>query len=103
MSGTNFGIAVISAMLTLTIAASSLIVGIVGFQHGLRTEVTSPLFVLLNIGLVVFLCAVGFSLEHYLWALARSTPSLPQSFHLIFGSGAAAPIDTLPAIIKKNS
>lgn len=60
LSGTNFGIAVISAMLTLTIAASSLIVGIVGFQHGLRPEVTSPLFILLNIGLVVFLCAVGF-------------------------------------------
>ena len=102
MSGTNFGIAVISAMLTLTIAASSLIVGIVGFQHGLRPEVTSPLFVLLNIGLVVFLCAVGFFLGT-LPLGARTINALTAAvfFILFFGSGAAAPIDTLPAIIKK--
>lgn len=102
LSGTNFGIAVISAMLTLTIAASSLIVGIVGFQHGLRSEVTSPLFVLLNIGLVVFLCAVGFFLGT-LPLGARTINALTAAvfFVLFFGSGAAAPIDTLPAIIKK--
>ena len=33
LSGANFGIAVILAMLTLTIAASSLIVGIVGLSY----------------------------------------------------------------------
>ena len=85
LSGTNFGIAVISAMLTLTIAASSLIVGIVGFQHGLRPEVTSPLFILLNIGLVVF------SLRCWIFpwntTFGRSHDQRPHCrslFHLIF-------------------
>lgn len=79
LSGTNFGIAVILAMLTLTIAASSLIVGI-----------------------VVFLCAVGFFLGT-LPLGARTINALTAAvfFVLFFGSGAAAPIDTLPAIIKK--
>lgn len=101
LSGVNFGTAIILAMLTLTIVAAAFIVAIVGFQHGLRAEVSSPLFILLNLGLITFLCGVGFFLGTLPFG-TRTINALTAAvfFILFFGSGAAAPLDALPVAMR---
>lgn len=101
LSGLNFGAAIILAMLTLTIVAAAFIVGIVGLRHGLRPEAASPLFILLNLGFITFLCGVGF----YLGTLPFGTRTINALtaavfFIAFFGSGAAAPLDALPKVIQ---
>ncbi len=102
LSGLNFGSAVILAMLTLTIAASSLIVVIVSFMHGLRQEAINPVFLLLNVGLIAFLCCVGFFLGTLPFG-TRTINALTAAvfFIMFFGSGAAAPLDALPKLLQK--
>ena len=102
LSGTDFGTAIILAMLTLTIAASSLIVAVVATLHGLRSNVASPMFILLNIGLIAFLCAVGFFLGTLpLGTRTISALTAAVFFIMFFGSGAAAPVDALPSILRR--
>lgn len=101
LSGLHFGTAIILAMLTLTIVASAIIVAIVGFRHGLRSEVASPLFILLNLGFVAFLCGVGF----FLGTLPFGTRTINAVtaaifFILFFGSGAAAPLESFPRVVQ---
>lgn len=102
LAGVDFSIAVILAMLTLTLAASGLIVSIVAAVNGLRPAAFSPLFLLLNLGLIVFLCGVGFFLGT-LPLSARTISALTAAvfFIMFFGSGAAAPLDALPDILQK--
>lgn len=102
LAGANFGIAIILAMLTLTIAAASIIVGIVALRHGLRAEAGSPVFILLNIGLIAFLCGVGFFLGTLpLGGRTISAVTAAVFFILFFGSGAAVPLNALPNMIQK--
>lgn len=102
ISGAFFGAAIILAMLTLTIAASVLIVSVVGIRHGLRTEAASPLFILLNVGIILFLCCTGFFLGTLPFG-TRTINALTAAlfFVMFFGSGAAAPLETLPGFIKE--
>lgn len=102
LPGIYFGAAVVLAMLTLTIVASSLIIAIVAIMHGLRPEAASLLFILLNIGLIVFLCTVGFFLGTLPFG-SRTINALTAAlfFIMFFGSGAAAPVDALPTVIQK--
>lgn len=101
LSGVNFGVAIILAMLTLTAVSAAFIIVVVGFQHGLRAEVTSPLFILLNLGLIAFLCGVGFFFGTLpLGTRAINALTAAVFFIFFFGSGAAAPLDALPTVLQ---
>ncbi len=101
LSGLSFGTAIILAMLTLTIVAATIIVVIVGIQHGLRAEAAAPLFILLNLGLIAFLGGLGVFLGTLPFG-ARTINALTAAvfFVFFFGSGAAVPLDNLPTVIQ---
>ena len=97
LPGSVFAAAVLLAMLTLTLASITVIVTVIGSLHGLQPSVLNPLFLLLNVGLIVFLCGVGF----FFGTLPLGTRTIQALtagvfFLLFFGSGAAAPLETLP-------
>ena len=98
LPGMVFGLAVIGAMLVLVALAAAIIVALVGIMHGLRSEAASWQFIGLNLGLVAFLCPVGFFLGTLPFG-ARTIQALTAAvfFILFFGSGAAAPLDALPS------
>lgn len=101
LPGFIFGTAVILAMLTLTALAATVIITVVGLAHGLRPELTDPLFLLLNGGFLVFLCGLGFFLGTLPFG-SRTIQAVTAGifFLLFFGSGAAAPLDALPEMIQ---
>ncbi|MDO4243980.1 MAG: ABC transporter permease [Actinomyces sp.] len=85
-------------MMTL---ASGIIVTVVGVAHGLRSEGAGPAFIVLNLSLTAFLCAVGFFLGMLPFG-SRTIQAVTAlvSFLLYFGSEAAGPLDTLPAWLR---
>lgn len=101
LPGSIFGAAIIGAMLTLTIFASAIIIAVIGIRHGLRSEATSPIYLLLFLGLLAFLCGLGFFLGTLPFG-SRTVQALSAAvfFIMFFGSGAAAPLDSLPEFIK---
>ncbi|MBT1035884.1 ABC transporter permease [Canibacter sp. lx-45] len=102
LSGVSFATAIISAMLTLTVLASGIIISVVGATHRLRPEVIAPMFILLNIGLIAFLCCIGFFLGTLpLGTRAIQALTTALFFVMFFGSGAAVPIDALPKIVQQ--
>lgn len=97
LPGWVFGISVVGAMLVLVATASALIIILVAYGSGLRSEALDPRFVLLFLGLVAMLCPIGF----FLGTLPFSPRTIQAAtaaifFVLFFGSGAAVPIDGLP-------
>ncbi|WP_058235124.1 ABC transporter permease [Devriesea agamarum] len=101
LPGSVFGVAVVLSMLTLTALASAVIILVVGLRHGLRSESVDPIFLLLNLGLIAFLCAAGFFLGTLPFGSRTiQAASAAVFFILFFGSGAAAPLDALPSIVQ---
>lgn len=101
LSGANLGAAIMLAMLTLNLLASSIVVSVIGVVNGLRLEVIDPKFLLLNFGFLIFLCGFGF----FLGTLPLGTRAIQALatgifFILFFGSGAVGPLNTLPKIVQ---
>lgn len=101
LPGKVFGAAITIAMLVMMALASAIIIAVVGLAHGLRAEAASPAFIVLNLSLIAFLCAVGFFFGTLPFG-ARTIQALTAAifFILFFGSGAAGPIDPLPEWFK---
>lgn len=101
LPGWVFAAAITIAMLLMMALASGIIVTVVGAVHGLRVEAASPEFIALNLSLIAFLCTVGFFLGTLPFG-ARTIQAVTALvfFLLFFGSGAAGPIDMLPAWLR---
>ncbi len=101
LPGWVFAAAITLAMLLMMTLASGIIVTVVGVAHGLRIEGAGPAFLVLNLSLIAFLCAVGFFLGMLPFG-SRTIQAVTALvfFLLFFGSGAAGPIDTLPAWLR---
>jgi ABC-2 type transport system permease protein len=101
LPGWVFGTAIVLAMVVLVLAAAMLIVVVVGFAHGLRSDVVSPLFLALNVLQLVWLCCLGYFMGS-LPIGSRTTQAVSAAvfFVFFFGSGAAAPIEGLPSWLR---
>jgi len=93
--------AVLAAMLALVIAATAVIVTVVALRDGLLPAATSPLFLALAIGGIVWLSAVGLLIGS-LPLSPRTTQALSAVvfFTMFFGSGAAVPLEGLPTTLQ---
>lgn len=102
LPGAAFAGAVMLAMLTLVAVAFAVIVGLIAVRHGLRPEAFSWQYLLLSVGLLVWLSALGFFLGT-LPLGSRTTQALTAAvfFVMFFGSGAAAPVEALPQIVRQ--
>ena len=89
-------------MLILLAGSSAVIVLVVGLRDGLRATLWSPVYLLLLIGSILWLSALGF-LIGALRVSARTTQALSAAifFIMFFGSGAAVPLEGLPEILQK--
>lgn len=101
LPGRYFASSVILAMLTLLAAANAVVITVVGIANGLRPEILSLLFMLLNFGLIAFVCGVGF----FLGTLPLGTRTIQALtaaifFVLFFGSGSAVPLAALPQLVQ---
>lgn len=101
LPGWIFASATLLSMLALVICACAVIAAVIAVQHGVRGEAVSPLFLLLNAGMIAWLSSVGFLLGT-LPVGSRTIQALSAVvfFVMFFGSGAAAPIDGLPQVIQ---
>ena len=101
LPGWIFATAVVVAMLSLVACAAALIIAMVATGSGLRPEAVDPLFIALNLAFVALLCPVGFLLGTLPFS-ARTIQALTAAvfFTLFFGSGAAAPLEGLPAGVR---
>lgn len=101
LPGWLFAAATLLSMLVLVAAACAIVMGVIASQHGLLPTVWGWQFIALTVGLIGWLSAVGF-LIGTLPAGSRTIQALSAAlfFILFFGSGAAAPIDGLPATIQ---
>ena len=91
-----FAAAVLASTLVLAAGASTIIILVVGLYDGLRASLWSPVYLLLLLGSVLWLSALGF-LIGTLRVSARTTQALSAAvfFIIFFGSGGAVPLDTL--------
>lgn len=101
LPGWVFGAALVISTLALVIAATALIVGLVAVTFGLRSEVIAPSFLILFFGFIAMLCPWGLFLGTLPFS-PRAIQAITAGvfFVMFFGSGAAAPIDGLPEVIK---
>ncbi len=102
LSGAVFASAVLTAMLTLIVATSGIIIAVVAAVNGLRPAVINSPLPLLILGAVVWLSALGFLIGS-LRLSSRTTQALSAVvfFTMFFGSGAAVPLEGLPAILQQ--
>ena len=98
LPGRLFASSVLASMLILLAGSSAVIVLVVG----LRATLWSPVYLLLLIGSILWLSALGF-LIGALRVSARTTQALSAAifFIMFFGSGAAVPLEGLPEILQK--
>ena len=98
LPGRLFASGVLASMLILLAGSSAVIVMVVG----LRNSLWSPVYLLLLIGSILWLSALGF-LIGALRVSARTTQALSAAifFIMFFGSGAAVPLEGLPEILQK--
>ena len=97
-----FAAAVLISTLVLAAGASTIIILVVGLHDGLRASLWSPVYLLLLLGSVLWLSALGF-LIGTLRVSARATQALSAAvfFIMFFGSGGAVPLDALPEVLQK--
>ena len=102
LPGRLFASGVLASMLILLAGSSAVIVMVVGLRDGLRNSLWSPVYLLLLIGSILWLSALGF-LIGALRVSARTTQALSAAifFIMFFGSGAAVPLEGLPEILQK--
>ena len=102
LPGRLFASSVLASMLILLAGSSAVIVLVVGLRDGLRATLWSPVYLLLLIGSILWLSALGF-LIGALRVSARTTQALSAAifFIMFFGSGAAVPLEGLPEILQK--
>ena len=102
LPGRLFASGVLASMLILLAASSAVIGMVVGLRDGLRNSLWSPVYLLLLIGSILWLSALGF-LIGALRVSARTTQALSAAifFIMFFGSGAAVPLEGLPEILQK--
>ena len=102
LPGRLFAAAVLVSTLVLVAGASAIIILVVALRDGLRASLWSPVYLLLLLGSVLWLSALGF-LIGALRVSARTTQALSAAvfFIMFFGSGAAAPLDGLPEILQR--
>ena len=83
-------------------ASSVLASMLILLRDGLRATLWSPVYLLLLIGSILWLSALGF-LIGALRVSARTTQALSAAifFIMFFGSGAAVPLEGLPEILQK--
>mgnify|MGYP000850649565 CR=1 FL=1 len=102
LPGRLLAAAVLVSTLVLVAGASAIIILVVALRDGLRASLWSPVYLLLLLGSVLWLSALGF-LIGALRVSARTTQALSAAvfFIMFFGSGAAAPLDGLPEILQR--
>lgn len=102
LPGRLFAAAVLASTLVLAAGASTIIILVVGLHDGLRASLWSPVYLLLLLGSVLWLSALGF-LIGTLRVSARTTQALSAAvfFIMFFGSGGAVPLDALPEVLQK--
>lgn len=102
LPGGVFAAAVLSATLTLVLAAAAVITTIVAVRDGLRPTAVTSVFPLLVAGCVLWLASLGFLLGS-LRLSSRTTQALSALvfFTLFFGSGAAVPLEGLPSVLQQ--
>lgn len=96
-----FAASVLTATLALVLAAASVIIGVVAIRDGLRSTFADPIFLLLVLGCLVWLSALGFFLGS-LRMSSRTTQAVSAVlfFTMFFGSGGAVPLDGLPQLLQ---
>jgi len=101
LPGWVFASATLLSMLALVACACGVIAAVIAVQHGLRAEALSPLFLVLNVGMIAWLSSLGFLLGT-LPVGSRTIQALSAVvfFVMFFGSGAAAPVDGLPQVLQ---
>lgn len=93
--------AILTATLALVLAAAAVITSVVALRDGLLPTAASPVFLLLVVGALIWLSALGM--------LIGSLPLPPRTiqalsavlfFTMFFGSGGAVPLEGLPQVLQ---
>ena len=102
LRGGHFVIALLLSTLVLIAGAVAVVLLVVAARDGVRSELWSPRLLLVMVGSIVWLSALGF-LIGALRVSSRTTQALSAAvfFLMFFGSGAAMPLDQLPEILKR--
>lgn len=93
--------AVLTATVTMVVGGAAIIVGVVAVRDGLRPTFLHPIFLLLILGSLVWLSALGF-LVGSLRLSSRTTQAMSAVvfFTMFFGSGGAVPLEGLPQLLQ---
>lgn len=93
--------AVLAATLALVLTAAAIIISVVALRDGLLPTAASPVFLLLVVGCLIWLSALGLLIGS-LPLSPRTTQALSAVifFTMFFGSGGAVPLDGLPQVLQ---
>lgn len=93
--------AILTATLALVLAAAAVITSVVALRDGLLPTAVSPVFLLLVVGCLIWLSALGMLIGS-LPLPPRTTQALSAVlfFTMFFGSGGAVPLEGLPQVLQ---